>query len=503
MHEAVATAELIFGGIGAKGKLPVSINMTFRYNDGLTTQPLKRFQYAFAENVGIDTKFLNYKIDSIVNEAIRQKATPGAVVFVAKNGKVILHKAYGKHTYEGTEKVSTTDLYDLASITKISTSVPAMMKMEDEGKFTLENTMGDLMPTWKESNKAGLVYKDIFTHQSRLRAWIPFWMDCIDSTKMVLASKIYKEKYSEKYTITFWDKLFRKKKSLQRICQAIQTDKQLWKDCVNLVKDPTIWKPNTFAYKPSTNFTIQIADDLWLHKNYDKTLLKAIEDSPLREKKEYVYSDLSYYLYPQIIPRLTGKDFPTFLNDTFYKPLGANSLGFLPRERFPLSKIVPTEYDSLYRKTLIHGRVHDEGASMLGGISGHAGLFGTAQDLAKLMQMYLQKGFYGGKRYINESTLNEWTAYPFPTEINSRRGVGFDKPDRKRAGISAAASAGTNSFGHSGFTGTYTWVDPDNQLVYVFLCNRVYPTRNNSKISDLNVRTNINEVIYQAIQKGI
>ncbi|MBC7410579.1 MAG: serine hydrolase [Arcicella sp.] len=503
MHEAVATAELIFGAIGAKGKLPVTANMTFRYNDGLVTQPLKRFQYALPENVGIDTKFLNYKVDSIVNEAIRQKATPGAVVLIAKNGKIILHKAYGKHTYEGPEKVLTTDLYDLASITKISTSVPAMMKMEDEGKFTLDNTMGDLMPSWKESNKSGLVYKDIFTHQARLKAWIPFWMDCIDSTKMVLASKIYKEKYSEKYTITFWDKLFRKKKALQRICQAIQTDKQLWKDCVNLVKDPTIWKPNTFAYKPSKNFTIQIADDLWLHKDYDKTLFKAIEDSPLREKKEYVYSDLSYYLYPQIIPRLTGKDFPTFLSDTFYKPLGANTLTYLPREKFPLSKIVPTEYDSLYRKTLIHGRVHDEGASMLGGISGHAGLFGTAQDLAKLMQMYLQKGFYGGKRFINESTLNEWTSYPFPTEVNSRRGVGFDKPDRKKAGISAAPSASASSFGHSGYTGTYTWVDPDNQLVYVFLCNRVYPTRNNSKLYDLNVRTNINEVIYQAIKKGI
>ena len=502
MHESVAAAELIFGGIGAKGKLPVSANMTFRYNDGITTQPIQRFQYALAENVGIDSKFLNYKVDSIVNEAIKRKATPGAVVFIVKDGKVIMHKAYGKQTYESTEAVKTTDLYDLASITKISTSVLSMMKMQDEGKFNLNNTLSDLVPSWQNSNKAGLIYKDILTHQARLKAWIPFWMDCIDSTKMVLGSKIYKEKYSEKYTITFWDKLFRRKKAMQRICAAIQTDKQLWRDCVNLAKDPTIWKPNTFAYKPSTDYTIQITDNLWLHKDYDKTLLKAIEDSPLREKKEYVYSDLSYYLYPQIIPRLTGKDFPTFLNETFYKPLGANTLGFNPRERFPLSRIIPTEYDSLYRKTLIHGRVHDEGASMLGGISGHAGLFGTAQDLGKLMQMYLQKGTYGGKRYLNESTLNEWTSYPFSVEENSRRGVGFDKTDRKHAGVSAAAGASLSSFGHSGFTGTYTWVDPEQQLVYVFLSNRVYPTRNNSKLSDLNVRTNINEVIYQAIKRG-
>lgn len=503
MHESVAVAELIFGAIGAKGKLPVGVNMTFRYNDGIKTEPLKRFQYAVPEAVGIDTKFLTSKVDSIVNEAIKQKATPGAVVLVAKNGKVILHKAYGKQTYEGNQTVTTNDLYDLASITKISTSVPAMMKMEDEGKFTLKTTMGELIPEWANSNKAPLVYKDIFTHQARLKAWIPFWMDCIDSTKMVLASKIYKEKYSDKYAITFWDKLFRHKKALARMCQIIQTDKALWKDCINLVKDPTIWKSKTFSYTKSGDYSVQVADNLWLHKDYNKTVYKAIEDSPLREKKEYVYSDLSYYMYPKIIPRLTGKDFESFLKDTFYKPLGATTLTYNAREHFPLSRIVPTEYDSLYRKTLIHGRVHDEGASMLNGISGHAGLFGTAQDLAKLMQMYLQNGYYGGTQFIKESTMKEWTSYPFSVEENSRRGVGFDKPDRKRAGISAAASASATSFGHSGFTGTYTWVDPEHQLVYVFLCNRVYPTRNNSKLSDLNVRTNINEVIYQAIKRGL
>lgn len=503
MHESVAMAELIFGAIGAKGKLPVGVNMTFRYNDGIKTQALKRFQYATPEAVGIDSKYFTVKVDSIVNEAIKQKATPGAVVFVAKNGKVILHKAYGKQTYESTQPLSTNDLYDLASITKISTSVPAMMKMEDEGKFSLNTTMGELIPDWANSNKAPLLYKDVLTHQARLRAFIPFWMDCIDSTKMVLASKIYKEKYSDKYTFTFWDKLFRHKKALARICQAIQTDKVLWKECINLVKDPTIWKPKTFSYTKSGDYSVEIVENLWLHKDYYKTLYKAIEDSPLREKKEYVYSDLSYFMYPAIIPRLTGKSFESFLKDTFYKPLGASTLTYNPLQHFPLSRIAPTEYDSLYRKTLVHGTVHDEGASMLGGVSGHAGLFGTAQDLGKLMQMYLQNGYYGGTQFIKESTMKEWTAYPFPVEVNSRRGVGFDKPDRKRAGVSAAASASASSFGHSGFTGTYTWVDPEHQLVYVFLCNRVYPTRNNSKLYDLNIRTNINEVIYQAIKKGL
>ncbi len=497
-----AAAQMIFGAIPAKGKLPVTVNSEFKYNDGIMTQALQRFQYSVPEVVGIDAKFLNAKIDSTVNLAIREKATPGAVVLVAKNGKVIFQKAYGKHTYEGTEKVQLTDLYDLASVTKISTSVLAMMKFQDEGIFNLNMTMKDLMPDWQNSNKAGLVYKDILSHQARLKAWIPFWQDCIDSTKMVLGSKIYKEKYSEKYTITFWEKLFSKKKAMARICKAIQTDKQLWKDCVNLAQNPTIWKEKTFANQESPEFPIQVANQLWIHKEYSKTIFKAIEESPLREKKEYVYSDLSYYLYPQIIQRIKGQDWDSYLKKTFYEPLGAKTLTFNPTKIYPLSRIIPTEYDSLFRKNLIHGRVHDEGAAMLDGISGHAGLFGTANDLAKLMQMYLQKGTFGGKRFLNEATVNQWTSYPFSVEENSRRGVGFDKPDRKKAGISAAPSASAVSFGHSGFTGTYTWVDPEQQLVYVFLSNRVYPTRNNAKLSDLNIRTGINEVIYQAIKRG-
>jgi CubicO group peptidase (beta-lactamase class C family) len=231
-------------------------------------------------------------------------------------------------------------------------------------------------------------------------------------------------------------------------------------------------------------------------------IAEAIKNSALRDKKEYVYSDLSYYLLPQISTRMTGKTWTNYLSDTFYKPLGAKTLVYQAEKHFPLARIVPTEYDSLFRKTLIHGKVHDEGAALLDGISGHAGLFGNANDLAKLMQMYLQKGYYGGKQFIDEKTVKQWTSYPFSMEENARRGIGFDKPDRKKPGISAAESASQESFGHSGFTGTYTWVDPVHDIVYVFLSNRVYPTRNNSRISDANIRTGINEVIYQAIKKG-
>jgi len=264
----------------------------------------------------------------------------------------------------------------------------------------------------------------------------------------------------------------------------------------------TRWKPKTLSYAQSDEYPIAVAPNLYAHKTIAAQIVDAIKTSALRDKKEYVYSDLSYYLVPQIAPRMTGKSWTNYLAETFYKPLGATTLVYQAEKHFPMARIVPTEYDSLFRKTLIHGKVHDEGAALLDGISGHAGLFGNANDLAKLMQMYLQKGYYGGQQFIEEKTMKQWTSYQLSVEENSRRGVGFDKPDRKKPGISAAPAASGASFGHSGLTGNYTWVDPNQDLVYVFLSNRVYPTRNNSKISDANIRTGINEVIYQAIKKG-
>jgi beta-glucosidase-like glycosyl hydrolase/CubicO group peptidase (beta-lactamase class C family) len=498
-YTQMAAAELIFGAKSASGKLPATVNEGYRYYDGIETKKLDRFSYVNPLNLGIQLK-LNLKIDSIVNEAIAQKATPGAVVLLAKDGKVFFHKAYGKHTYEGTKKVELSDLYDLASITKISTSVLAFMKLQDEGNFSLNKTLGEMVPLFANSNKADLNYKDILAHQSRLKAWIPFWMNCIDSLSMIKSSPAFQEKYKQKYKLTFFQKIFSAKKTNAKNDKAILNDTKIWTDCVDLKNTPTIWKPNTYSNQKAIGFENQVAENLWIHSSMPDYLFKAIETSPLREKKEYVYSDLSYYLAPQIVKNNTGQNIEPWLKNNFYKPLGANSLTYNAYSQTTMDKIVPTEYDSLYRKSLIHGRVHDEGASILDGISGHAGLFGNANDLAKLMQMYLNRGSFGGVKYLNESTINEWTSYPFDLETNSRRGVGFDKPDRKKPGISTAASASAESFGHSGFTGTYTWVDPKYNLVYVFLSNRVYPTRNNSKLSDLNVRTNILEEVYKELK---
>lgn len=454
------SAQLIFGAIGATGKLPVTVNKTFPFGAGVTTPTLGRLKYTLPEEVGISSAYLTQQVDSIVNVGLRARAYPGCVVQLAKDGKVIFRKAYGQITFDNSlgiqpRAVRLDDLFDMASVTKISTSTPALMRLVDLGKFNVDATMSTYLPDYKRSNKANLVWRDVLTHQAGLKAWIPFWRDTKEGDS-------------------------------------------------NNPRSP--FKPKTFSSTQSKRYPIAVTDNLFLHRKYPKKIFEQIKDSPLNEKKtnglpEYVYSDLSFYLYPQIVKRLTGEDFASFLAETFYKPLGATTLGYKPRERFPLTRIVPTEYDSLFRKTLIWGRVHDEGAAMLDGLSGHAGLFGSANDLMKLMEMYRQRGSYGGRQYLSPAVLAEFTRYQFP-EFGNRRGLGFEKPAFKYNG-NAPRSASPASFGHSGFTGTFTWVDPTYNLSYVFLSNRVYPTRNNNKISELNIRTNVMEALYRAMKRGI
>ncbi|MBN8823440.1 MULTISPECIES: glycoside hydrolase family 3 N-terminal domain-containing protein [unclassified Spirosoma] len=446
------SAQLIFGAIGASGKLPVTVNQRFRYGDGIPVQPIGRMKYTIPEEVGIDSRYLAQQVDSLVNVGMTQKAFPGCVVQMAKDGKVIFRKAYGNHTYDASlgaepKPVQLDDLYDMASVTKVSTSTPALMKLVDEGKFNLDGKMADYLPFLKKSNKANLIWRDVLTHQARLKAWIPFWMD---------------------------------------------------------TKNPDgSWKPKTFKNERSGRYPIEVTDSLFEFKNYPKVIYQQIRDSPLNEKKEYVYSDLSFIMYPLVVKRLTGVNFEEYVKATFFRPLGATTLTFNPRRFYSLDRIVPTEYDSLFRKTLIWGRVHDEGAAMLNGLSGHAGLFGSANDLMKVYDMYRRMGSYGGQQFISQKTMAEFTRYQFP-ELGNRRGLGFDKPSFKYSG-NGPRSATKASFGHSGFTGTFVWVDPDPayNLTYVFLCNRVYPTRNNNTLGNLNTRTNIVEALYQATKRGI
>jgi CubicO group peptidase (beta-lactamase class C family) len=439
-------AQLIFGGIGASGRLSRNINDHFKKGDGLITMGNIRLGYCPPELVGMNSRLLYDSISAIVNEGIRAKAFPGAQVLVAKNGKVIFHEAYGFHTYDSLQKVSTTDLYDFASLTKVTATLPALMKLYGEGKFDLDAPLKGYLPFFKKSNKADITCRQLLAHNGRLKPSIVFWREAKNA-------------------------------------------------------DGT-WKRRSFKDHKTQHYSIRITDQLYLHKKYKKQIFKEIRVQPLNEKPGYVYSDLSFILYPEVVKKLTKqRNLETYLHDTFYGPLGASSLVYNPLKIFPPSQIVPTERDTFFRHQQVHGTVHDETAAMLGGVSGHAGLFGNANDLAKLFQMYLNGGEYGGKRLIAKSAVEEFTRCQFCAEGN-RRGLGFDKPliEYNANASYVARSASPQSFGHSGYTGTFVWADPKNNLLVIFFSNRVYPFRSSNGISTLNIRPRIHQVAYDAIQ---
>ncbi len=441
-------AQLIFGAIGSHGTLPVRLDH-FPIHYSIFTPSAYRLAYTIPEEEGMNSDYLKKKIDSIVQAGLDAKAYPGCEVLVARNGAVIFHKTYGYHTYYDRVKVSNKDLYDFASVTKVIASTTAIMKLYDQGLLKLDVPFYTYWPAFKHSNKKEMTLREVLAHQAGLQAWIPYWKKTV--------------KTNGKY------------------------------------------KRRIFRRDSSSRFDVPVIEDLFMNKNYRKTMYREIKKSPVSAKKKYLYSGLSFYLYPQIVKNLSGEDFETFLKKNFYQPLGAYTLTFDPYQFFPLQDIAPTEIDTFFRKKAIHGYVHDEGAAMMGGISGNAGLFGTANDLAKMAQMYLQMGYYGGKRYISDTTMKEFTRYQYPDNGN-RRGLGFDKPgignDTLPENVSyPTRGASPLSFGHSGYTGTFFWDDPKENLMYVFLSNRVYPTRYNTKLYDMNIRTNILQVLYDSMKK--
>ncbi len=441
-------AQLIFGAIGASGKLPVTIKHQFPIGSGIDIKPIQRLKYTLPEEVKISSAFLKSQIDSLADLGIVQKAFPGCQVLIAKDGKIIFQKSYGYLTYDSLVPVQNDYLYDLASLTKITAALPVIMKLYDEKKINLDAPFATYFKEFKNTNKAEMTIRDVLTHQSRLQSGIPFWIEPGSITKRR-------------------DALFRD--------------------------------------QPSENFQVRVSSSLYTRNDFKNQIISEIIKSPLRARKEYHYSDLSFGLFPFVAERLTGMSFQEFVNKEYYKPLGAVSIGFKPYERYPLRQIVPTENDQTFRKEILQGFVHDEMAALLGGVSGNAGLFSNANDLAKVMQMYLQSGYYGGKQYVKPETILEFTRVQFPWTKN-RRALGFDKPNPGIPGQKnkfPAADASPESYGHTGFTGTFTWVDPKNGLMFIFLSNRVYPSRRNTVLYDLNLRTKMHQAIYDAIKKGL
>ena len=443
-------AQFVFGAFDATAKLPVTIDNRFKLNDGIEVKKNGSFSYSVPEDVGISSALLEYKIDSIAILGVDSAAYPGCQVLIAKHGEIIFHKCYGYLTYNKTQPVEKSNIYDWASVTKVTGPLPALMKLVDEKKIDLDSKFSNYWGDFKKSNKKDLKVREILAHQSSLASWIPFWEMTVTETGGL--------------------------------------DKKVFKS------------------RPSRKYSVRVSENLYMNKHFRKTMFDTIRTSELLPRKKYLYSGLSFYLYPEIISNLTGQDYESYLKKSFYEPLGANTITFNAYKFFPLKRIVPTEMDDFFRQEQLRGFVHDEGAAMMGGVSGNAGLFGTTNDLAKLFQMYLQKGYFGGRRYISEKTLNEFTRIQFPDNEN-RRGLGFDKPyidNEKNKLLDAypAVSTSKNSFGHSGYTGTFAWADPDEGLLFIFMSNRVYPTRENSKLYKLNIRTAMHQAIYDCIELG-
>ncbi|MFP4620624.1 MAG: glycoside hydrolase family 3 N-terminal domain-containing protein [Bacteroidales bacterium] len=464
-------AQSLFGAFDINGRLPVSVNDSLRVGNGIIAEDLSRFKYTLPEEVGIHSDTLN-KIDSIVHAAIDSQATPGAQVLVARSGKVVYHKTFGHHTYLKKQPVHWKDIYDLASITKITASVPSLMRLYDEDTLHLDSTLSHYLPYLDTTNKSDIVLKDILTHQARLQAWIPFYYKTLETfypDQELLSSDFSKEHPYKLGSHTY-------------MAKNIQ------------------YRDGVYSKTPKDSFSLQVAEDFYMKENYRDSILRWIDESELREKKKYVYSDLGYYYFYRIIEKITGMQLEDYVRNKFYIPLGAYNTGYKPLERFEAKEIVPTENDMVFRRQLLRGHVHDPGTAMMGGVCGHAGLFSNANDLAKIMQMYLNKGYYGGKRYFRDSTLELFTHSPFREQNDNRRGIGFDKPVLEKDEDSPAAKCvSASSFGHSGFTGTYTWVDPQNKVLYVFMSNRVHPDQDNAKLITDDVRTKVQEVIYRAI----
>lgn len=462
-------AQALFGGIAVSGRLPVSINVGFPAGKGIVT-PKIRLGYSTPEMCGVSSSLLS-GIDSLCKMAIQTEATPGCQVLVAKDGYVIYNKAFGYHTYKKKIENRTSDIYDLASVTKITATLPAVMKLYEEQKIKLDAPLADYYSPLKNTNKKKITVKEVLTHSAGLKAYIPSFADAID--KKALPGRLFTTAPTKENRLRLKDKLY------------INPDYTF--------RDSTLSRTPRENYEPFT-------PGLYICPAYRDSAILNILNSELDPRKNYIYSDLGFILLQQAIEEISQEQLDEFCKNTFYQKLGAGHTDFKANEHFDSDLIIPSTVDRLYRKTEVKGYVHDPTASILRGVAGHAGLFSTAEDLAKIMELYLNNGRYGGEVYFSPETVAIFTNKANVSQ-NNRRGLGFDKPETTPAKSSpTCAAAPASSYGHTGFTGTMVWCDPDNHLSYIFLSNRTYPDEFNTRLSEENIRTKIQSVIYQAIR---
>jgi CubicO group peptidase (beta-lactamase class C family) len=439
-------AQAIFGVTKIQGKLPVGVNATFPIATGFYRQGLFRLGYALPESVGICSDSL-LAIDTIIEEMLNKKAAPGCQILAAKDGKIFFNKSYGHHTPNGSRKVKEQDVYDLASVTKILSTTISLMKLYDEGKLNLHEPIKKYIANIDTTNKADLIIEDILAHHSGLPGWIPFYENTMD----------------------------KESKTLKRLAA-----------CYN----------NT----ASDSFDIKVCQDLYLRGDWKDSIYNMIYCCELKNNKDYRYSDLGFYLFHQLIEQQSNMKLEDYVQKQFYIPLGLTNTMYNPDGIIDKDRLVPSEKDDYFRDQVIQGYVHDMGAAMLGGVSGHAGLFSNSKEVAVLMQMLLNGGTYAGREYIKPQTIEKFTKRYYKS---SRRGLGFDMKELNgNNSLNMAEEASDNTFGHLGFTGISVFADPDYNLIYVFLSNRTYPTMKNHIFAKENYRPRVQSVFYKAMKKA-
>ncbi|MDQ7949764.1 MAG: serine hydrolase [Pedobacter sp.] len=435
LEAAMIVPQVIFGGIAAQQTLTKNYSSKYTSGSGYQTK-VTRLKYTVPEDAGVNSENL-LEVDKIVNEAIAGKAAPGIVVLVAKDGKVIYNKAFGYHTYDKLRQDQVTDIFDLASVTKITATTPSVMRLVEQGKLMLDTNIGYYIPKARNTPMNNIHIREVMLHQAGFIPYIPFH---------------------------------------------------------NFIKE------GDYSRDSSANYPTKVADNYYIKKGFFSDFMwPKMLNSPIKTRGTYVYSDISMYVMQDIVEHITEKPENQYVLDNFYTPLGMHTAGYLPRNRFSKDQIVPTEDDKAFRKTLLEGYVHDQGAALKGGVAGHAGLFASANDLAIYYQLLLNKGTYGGEQYFKPQTVDMFTAKQSNV---SRRGLGFDRwdPDLTKKYPSELASSQT--YGHTGYTGIGVWVDPSRGLVYIFLSNRVNPTVTEN-LGNMRIRPRIQDAINRAIDKGL
>ncbi|MDR3267769.1 MAG: serine hydrolase [Tannerella sp.] len=462
-------AQVIFGGIPAKGKLAVTIPGLFQAGAGITTQKT-RLGYHNPEEVGMDTACLD-SIARIAGEGLERQAYPGCQVLVAKDGMIIYHKSFGYHDYGRKQRVTNASVYDLASVSKASGTLLAVMKAYDEKLLMLDIPLSLYLPAFQGSNKDDLTIEELLYHRSGLPSTIGFYLHAIDENSY--KGHLYSRTRTAAHPVRYEAQTY------------VRTDFK--------------FRPEIVSDKRKDGFTTEVTDDFYLHDSFREMILQDIRDAKLGVRGKYVYSCVNFILLKMVVEHQMHQPMDQLLQTAFFDRLGGGTLTYNPLKKMAQSQIVPTENDQFLRHRLLHGYVHDEAAAFQGGVSGNAGLFSNANDLAKVLQLYLNEGTYGGETYLSAATSRLFTESKSPV---GRRGLGFDKPETDTLKVSPCGKLAPPSvYGHTGYTGTCFWVDPENRLIYIFLCNRVNPTRVNNKLSSLRIRSRIQDLLYRSMKE--